>query len=189
LLLVGTALGAWCLGVLVEARLAQGLGPPAVSALAGDSHVPEKIPHQTVRVPPEPGTWIARLDALSLQLSTTVLEGSDDGTLDRAAGHIEDTPLPGERGNIGIAGHRDTVFRPLRRARVGDTLDLSTADRVYHYRISRTLVVNPEDVYVLKPTGKPTLTLVTCYPFQFVGHAPRRFVVQAELTSDEARSR
>jgi sortase A len=145
------------------------------------------IPHPTIKVPPARGAWLARLDAPSVQLSTVVLEGSDDQTLDRAAGHIEDTPIPGEKGNIGIAGHRDTIFRPLRHVKAGHPIDLSTADRVYHYRVDRTVIVNPEDVYVLDPTSRQTLTLVTCYPFQFIGHAPRRFIVQAELTSDEAR--
>jgi len=112
-----------------------------------------------------------------------VLEGSDDAILNRAAGHIEETPLPGEGGNIGIAVHRDTVFRPLRRLRIGDTLELSTGDRVYRYRISKTMIVGPDDVYVLDRTRKPTLTLVTCYPFEFIGHAPKRFVVRADLVS------
>jgi sortase A len=124
----------------------------------------------------------------SLKLSTTVLEGSDDATLRRASGHIEDTPFPGQPGNIGIAGHRDTVFRPLRHVRLGDTMNLTTADRVYHYRITKTLIVGPDDVYVLDPTDHPTLTLVTCYPFEFIGHAPRRFIVHADLVGDEARS-
>ena len=94
-------------------------------------------------------------------MSTTVLEGSDDATLSRGAGHIEDTPFPGEAGNVGIAGHRDTVFRPLKKIQVGDPLELTTADRVYRYRISKTLIVGPNDVYVLDPTKAPTMTLVS----------------------------
>ncbi|OLC52424.1 MAG: hypothetical protein AUH43_00145 [Acidobacteria bacterium 13_1_40CM_65_14] len=133
----------------------------------------------------ELGTVIARLDAPAVQLSTAVLEGSDDAILNRGAGHIEDTALPGERGNIAIAGHRDTIFRPVRRMRAGDVLNLSTSDRVYHYRISNTLVVGPDDVYVLNPTRQPTLTLVTCYPFDFIGHAPKRFIVQAQLIGQD----
>ena len=93
-----------------------------------------------------------------------------------------------QAGNIGIAGHRDTVFRPLRDARVGDPLSLTTADRTYRYRISKTLIVGPDDVYVLNPTEQPTLTLVTCYPFEFIGHAPKRFIVQATLTGEETRA-
>jgi sortase A len=115
-------------------------------------------------------------------MTTTVLEGSDDATLSHGAGHIEDTPFPGQPGNIGIAGHRDTVFRPLRHIKVGDPLHITTADRTYRYRISKTLIVGPDDVYVLDPTDRSTVTLVTCYPFDFIGHAPKRFIVQAELT-------
>jgi sortase A len=121
-------------------------------------------------------------------MSTTVLEGSDDATLRRGSGHLEETPLPGQGGNMAIAGHRDTVFRPLKKVRVGDALDLTTRDRVYHYRVSKTLIVAPRDVYVLDPTSEPTITLVTCYPFEFLGHAPQRFVVQAQLVREEARA-
>jgi sortase A len=117
----------------------------------------------------------------------TVLEGSDDATLRRAAGHIEETPLPGQPGNIGIAGHRDTIFRPLRGVHVGDAVDLTTRDRVYHFRVAATKIVEPDDVHVLNPTSEPTLTLVTCYPFAYIGHAPRRFIVQAQLVNEELR--
>jgi len=84
-----------------------------------------------------------------------------------------------------IAGHRDTTFRALRRIHLGDTLEFKTADRVYRYRISKTWIVGPDDVYVLDPTPQPALTLVTCYPFEFVGHAPNRFIVRAELVGEE----
>ena len=112
-----------------------------------------------------------------------LLEGSDDGTLARAAGHIEDTALPGQDGNIGIAGHRDTVFRPLRRIKVGDPLRIATADETYRYRVSQTLIVGPDDVYVLDPTDRPTLTLVTCYPFGSSPYSPQRYIVRAKTSS------
>src|SRR5207245_8612974 len=120
---------------------------------------------------------------------TTVLKGTADGTLILGSGHIEDTPFPGQPGNIGIAGHRDTVFRPLRNVKVGDSLNLATADRTYRYRISKTLIVGPDDVYVLNPTEQPTLTLVTCFPFEFIGHAPKRYVIQATLTGETRATR
>lgn len=134
------------------------------------------------------GRWLARLEGPSVHLRATVLEGSDGGTLARAAGHIENTALPGENGNIGIAGHRDTVFRPLRRIKVGDELKLRTSNRTYTYRVSRTSIVDPHEVHVLAPTGEPTLTLVTCYPFTFIGKAPRRFIVQAKLQKSGSRN-
>jgi sortase A len=191
LLGVGIGLAAWCAAVLVEARFHSQLPIPATGAplkvtqtlvLPGDSG------GAAPRPAPSAGTLIGRLQAPTVKMSATVLEGSDDGTLSRGAGHIEDTPFPGEPGNVGIAGHRDTVFRPLRHIQVGDPLELTTADRLYKYKISKTVIVGPDDVYVLDPTDKPTLTLVTCYPFEYVGHAPKRFIVQALLVGDEARS-
>ena len=102
--------------------------------------------------------------------------------LARAAGHIEDTALPGDPGNVGIAGHRDTTFRPVRNLKAGDILRLTTTSGAFTYRIDRTFIVDPEDVYVLDPTDVPSLTLVTCYPFTFIGHAPKRYIVRATLT-------
>jgi sortase A len=188
LLATGAALGVWCAVVLVEARYTQSMPIPRL--VVTQTVLPGEANHPDVHAlpAPAPGAWVARLEMPSVTLSTTVLEGTDDRTLSRGSGHIEDTPFPGQAGNIGIAGHRDTVFRPLRNIHLGDALNLTTADRVYHYKISKTLIVGPDDVYVLDPTAHPTLTLVTCYPFEFVGHAPRRFIVQADLVSDETRA-
>ncbi len=186
LLALGIALGGWCAAVLVEARFhnAAPIGPPAgqltvtqklLTGLPGDAGTTKAAPA------PSAGTVLGRLEAPSVKMSAAVLEGSDDATLSRGAGHIEDTPFPGQSGNVGIAGHRDTVFRPLRNIKVGDPLQLATADSLYRYRISQTLIVGPDDVYVLDPTEQPTLTLVTCFPFEYIGHAPKRFIVQARL--------
>lgn len=182
---LGIGLAAWCAAVLVEARFTSQLPVETSRAvthvLPGDPGADSTSAHGARRrsAAPRTGTVLARLELPRLQLSTPVLEGSDDATLSRGAGHIEDTPLPGEAGNVGIAGHRDTVFRALRNARVGDLVDLRTAHRVLRYRIAKTLIVKPDDVYVLDPTDEPTLTLVTCYPFEFIGHAPKRFIIQA----------
>ena len=186
LLAAGVALAAWCAAVLVEARFHSQLvvTQTAVGSLPGDAGDAKRKP---VSPAPAAGTLLGRLEAPSVKMSTNVLEGSDDGTLSRGAGHIEDTPFPGQAGNIGIAGHRDTVFRPLRHIKVGDPLNLTTADRTYRYRISKTLIVGPDDVFVLNPTEQPTLTLVTCYPFDFIGHAPKRFIVQATLSEEKTR--
>ena len=176
LMAVAVLLGLWCAAVVIEARYTDSLPPPSAT-LPGDV---SRGRLQT-RSAPARGSWIARLEAPSIHLSTTVLEGSDDATLARAAGHIEDTALPGHGGNVGIAGHRDTTFRPVRNLRVGDPLIVRTQTGSYTYRVTRTLVVRPEDVYVLNPSSQPLLTLVTCYPFEFIGHAPKRFIVQAVL--------
>ena len=186
LLAAGAGLAVYCAAILVEARFHQTAPlPPLVvtqTVLPGDSGAAN-----APAPPPAAGVLLGRLEAPSVKLSIAVLEGSDDGTLSRGSGHIEDTPFPGQAGNVGIAGHRDTTFRALRNIHVGDALEFKTADRLYRYRISKTWIVGPDDVYVLDPTPQPALTLVTCYPFEFVGHAPRRFIVRAELVGEEAR--
>jgi len=108
-----------------------------------------------------------------------VLHGSDAHTLRLGAGHIENTALPGESGNVAIAGHRDSFFRPLQDVHVGDDIMLDTPEERAHYRVTFTRVVNSYDVGVIAPTHDASLTLVTCYPFWFIGQAPDRFVVRA----------
>jgi sortase A len=125
---------------------------------------------------------LAVLSIPRLRLSVAVLPGTDDRTLDRGVGHIAETALPNTRGNAGIAGHRDSFFRGLGDLVPGDTIELATFDRAEIYRVERTWIVNPEDVSVLDPTPSPAITLVTCYPFYFVGSAPQRFIVRAVRT-------
>src|SRR5205814_8666088 len=108
-------------------------------------------------------------------------EGVDTWTLRRAVGHIPGTALPGERGNAGFAAHRDTFFGPLKAVRSGDEVIVTTAGGQYRYAVTGTRIVDPEDVSVLAPTPDTTLTLVTCYPFDYVGSAPQRFIVRATL--------
>jgi sortase A len=126
-------------------------------------------------------TPIARIEMPRLKLSVSAREGVDTRTLRTAAGHIPGTALPGERGNAGFAAHRDTFFRPLQGVRAGDEVVLTTADGVYRYAVTATRIVPPSDVSVLEATSDPTLTLVTCYPFDYVGSAPQRFIVRATL--------
>jgi sortase A len=113
-------------------------------------------------------------------LSVAVVEGDDARALRIAAGHLPDTPLPWETGNSAIAGHRDTFFRVLERVRGGDDLSLATRRGTLRYRVVAVSVVEPDDLSVLGTSTKADLTLITCYPFHYVGPAPRRFVVQAE---------
>ena len=131
---------------------------------------------------PENGGVVGRLEIARLGVSVMVVEGVDDSDLKRAVGHIPGTALPGEPGNVGIAGHRDTFFRPLRSIQRDDTITLSTLQGTYRYRVVSTKVVRPEDIQVLYPTGRDSLTLVTCFPFYYVGSAPKRFIVRAERT-------
>jgi sortase A len=135
---------------------------------------------------------VLRISAINLEVP--VLEGTDDLTLDRAVGHIEGTSAPGETGNVGIAGHRDGFFRTLKDIHPGDTIDLFTEKGNSRYVIDEIVIVPPEDVSVLAARPKPALTLVTCYPFYFVGSAPLRYIVRATITdsnnlADSGRSR
>jgi sortase A len=110
------------------------------------------------------------------------VEGTNGRTLRRAVGHVPGTALPGARGNIAITGHRDTFFRALRNIREGDEVTLTTLNGAYHYRIDSMKVVGAEDTEVLNHSDESILTLVTCYPFYFVGPAPKRFIVRAHRT-------
>jgi sortase A len=128
-----------------------------------------------------PGTIVGRLLIPALDMNVMVLEGTDRWTLNRAAGHIEGTALPGQTGNVGISAHRDGFFRSLGRISQGDEISLVTLERIYTYQVESTQIVNPSETQVLEQCAKPILTLVTCYPFYFVGEAPQRFIVQARL--------
>jgi LPXTG-site transpeptidase (sortase) family protein len=123
-----------------------------------------------------------------LGVSVAVLEGTNEHTLAYAAGHILGTHQPGQRGTVGIAAHRDTFFRPLRGIRLGDLVQVDTPGGRFEYRVESTAVVGPEDTRLLR-SAADTLVLVTCFPFNFVGAAPRRFVVRCvPLQSDDLAS-
>lgn len=126
---------------------------------------------------------LALLRIPKIELEVPILEGTDDLSLNRAVGHIIGTPRPGEVGNVGIAGHRDGFFRGLKDVRTGDTIEIVTPDSVEKYAIDEITVVDPKDVSVLAPRPQPSVTLVTCYPFYFIGSAPQRYVVRASLVA------
>jgi sortase A len=134
-------------------------------------------------VAPAEGTLLGEIEIPRLGASAPILEGTSDGTLRRAVGHIPGTALPGRAGNICLAGHRDSFFRPLRMIARGDEILVTTANGVSVYRVGETRIVKPDDVTILRPSNSDTLTLVTCYPFSFLGAAPQRFVVRARLVS------
>ena len=121
-----------------------------------------------------------------LDMSVIVAEGTSEATLRRAGGHIQGTSLPGRPGNVGIAGHRDRLFRPLRNIRQDDVITLTTLEGEYRYRVESIRIVSPSDVAVLNSDGHEILTLVTCYPFYFVGPAPDRFIVRARRVPGRA---
>ena len=124
---------------------------------------------------------LGRLEIPSIDLSVMILPGTDDWTLNRAVGHIQGTALPGEPGNVGIAGHRDGFFRGLRKVQAGQRIYLTTLEGSFEYVVDEIWVVLPTDVHVLEPAQTPSLTLVTCYPFYHVGTAPQRYIIRARL--------
>ena len=133
--------------------------------------------------PPE-----AILSVPRLSLEVPVLEGVDDLTMNRGAGHIPGTALPGEPGNVAIAGHRDGFFRVLKDVIPGDVIDLHRPGTTDRYIVRELSIVSPSDTSALRNTAGSTLTLVTCYPFRYVGSAPQRYIVRAELVSSPPKS-
>lgn len=125
------------------------------------------------------GTLLGSISIPRVNVSSAVVEGTDDHTLALSVGHIPGTAVPGREGNVVLAGHRDTFFRGLRNIRNRDEILLTTSGGTHLYEVESTRIVSPEDVYVLTDVGRPLLTLVTCYPFYYVGSAPKRFIVQA----------
>jgi sortase A len=171
--LLGVAIG--CFGMYafesVEARRFQAEQTAAFEEAAKAQVVPTRV---------RAGGLVGMLDVPRLKLTTPVVEGDDDGILKKAVGHLPDTPMPWENGNAAVAGHRDGLFRPLKDVKVGDEIRFRTTRDEYHYRVTKTAIVEPDDVSVLAPQSKTSLTLITCYPFYYVGSAPQRFIVHAE---------
>jgi sortase A len=130
-------------------------------------------------VAPARGGVLGRIEIARIGVAAMILEGTDERTLRRAVGHFPGTPLPGQPGNVAIAGHRDTFFRALRNVQRDDEITLTTISGSYRYLVDSTQVVAPKDTQVLDDSSDRILTLVTCYPFYFVGPAPKRFIVRA----------
>lgn len=131
---------------------------------------------------------LGRLSIPRLDLSAFVAEGTSTEVLLHAVGHLTASARFGEGGNVVLAGHRDTFFRPLEGIRIGDRIDLDDGARVYHYRVVWVDVVDPDRSDLAAPGDEPVLTLITCYPFRYLGSAPRRFVVRARALPPVAAS-
>jgi sortase A len=191
------ALLAWCAYVVLDARIFQqaedsrldGLLRVSQETSPGTPQNPS-LTARPARLPLAPAAGlIGRLDIPRLDISVIVIEGVRAATLRRAVGHIPGTALPGQQGNVGISGHRDTFFRPLRNIRRDDMATLTTLAGEFRYRVVSTSIVRPDNIAVLNPTENQVLTLVTCYPFYFVGPAPTRFIVRAERIADTSAER
>jgi len=133
------------------------------------------------------GAPLGVLHIPKIHLEVAVLDGTDDLTLNHAVGRIAGTAQPGEPGNIGIAGHRDGFFRGLKEVGIGDEIELRTPKGMDIYAVDEIDIVTPRDVDVLRPRSVRSLTLVTCYPFYFIGSAPKRYIVKASLTGEAQR--
>jgi sortase A len=171
----------WCVFVVARAWRYQSRATATTASAPATSTPAVETPVETPAGPSALpiGEPMGRIEVPRLHVSAAVANGDDDGTLMLAIGHLPDTPFPWEAGNSALAGHRDTFFRQLRNIRVGDDMRVATPYGDFTYQVSRTLIVTPDDLSVLEPTPEPTLTLITCYPFSYVGHAPKRFIVQA----------
>ncbi len=134
---------------------------------------------QPSRAPLKRGSLIGSLQIPRLKLTAMVVEGDDDKTLKTGIGHLPDTPLPWEKGNAALAGHRDTFLRAMRDISAGDEIRLTTPHGDFAYRVREIAIVTPDNLAGLSKTDDSSLTLITCYPFSFVGNAPKRFVVRA----------
>lgn len=161
--------------------------------LRGPTHVPDapteidegRADESAEQIEVPYGSVFGRLEIPRLALSVIIREGDDARTLNLAAGHLPDTPWPGRPGNSAIAAHRDTFFRKLRHIERQDDILVTTPTDVYRYVVVSTRVVNPDEVWVLSSTEESVLTLITCYPFSYVGNAPQRFIVRAVLTQQQ----
>jgi sortase A len=176
LIATGTIALAYVGFTLLDARLYQ------ISAKQSlESQIQAESEHQTSGPRPavKKGDVLGRMDIPRLGVSVAVIQGTSSRMLRLGAGHIEGTPLPGDPGNSGIAGHRDTFFRGLKDIRKDDEIQFQTATGLFHYQVDWAKVVASNDTSVLAPSTEAALTLVTCYPFYFVGPSPNRFVVRA----------
>jgi sortase A len=163
-----------------------------VDAHAFQAYEQSKFEDVSIKEPPAPlveGGVIGEIQVPRLQLKAIVVQGDSHTILRRAVGHIPETALPGTPGNVVLAGHRDTFFRPLRNIRLGDAITFKTSDGAFQYLVESTEVVPASAVEVLNATAGRTLTLITCYPFDYIGPAPNRYVVHArEIVSSSIQA-
>jgi len=185
----------------VQAFLKAGAGQPqAQQVLDGDVKIVQlRAPNQelwnakrikdyedSLEVVKELPLAILTIEKFNIQVP--VYNGTEELNLNRGVGRIKGTARIDGKGNLGIAGHRDGFFRPLKDIVVGDSMELLTTTGVVNYKVTSIVIVDPDDVSVLAPTEKNTITLVTCYPFYYVGHAPKRYIVTAEAEHLSAKN-
>jgi sortase A len=174
------------LGAILEAEIFQKRLSRRLEALTAPRGSPSRLsPADATRREARNSGLIGRLEIQRLGLSEMVVEGTSSSALRRGIGHVQGTAYPGERGNVGLAGHRDTYFRPLKDIRSGDRIRVRTPDGQFVYQVDTAMIVSPKRSDLLRDGRSARLTLVTCYPFYYIGPAPRRFVVIAhEVDTD-----
>jgi sortase A len=190
LFVAGLSALAYCVIVTVEARHYQAWAREQLENPSSDLQVlaMPSNPTQFSTHAPLPRSGIAlvgRVDVPRIHLSAMIAEGATALVLDRAVGHLTGTALPGQAGNAALAAHRDTFFRRLGELEPGDVIKIAVPPAEYSYRVTFTDIVNPDETWVLESNPGETLTLITCYPFRFVGSAPKRFIVRARRLSSD----
>ena len=207
LLLLGLALGSIYLAARIHGALLSRAAISMISSSHAESSVTEDSRQHLELSPVNFKLWsekriedykeslvknvappLAVLRVAKINLEVPVLDGTDDLILNRGVGRIGGTARVGAGDNVGLAGHRDGFFRGLKDLRVGDTMDLVMPSRTETYVVDSIQIVDPKDVSVLRPAKVPSLTLVTCYPFYFIGSAPKRYVVHASITDSDQPS-
>lgn len=168
-LAAGTSGLAYASYVIVDAHAYQAIEESRLSAMP-----PAQVPRVVAN-----GDLIGEMTIPRLELKTIVVQGESSKILRRAVGHVPGTAMPGQPGNVALAGHRDSFFRSLRGIQLGDAITIKTPDREFKYQVESIEIVLPTDVQVLQPLRGNVLTLVTCFPFYYVGAAPKRFIVRA----------
>jgi sortase A len=156
------------------------------SGAAKDLESPVPVPQPGTRTPNESlalGAAVAKLTIPRLDAQLYVVEGVDQADLRRGPGHMPGTALPGENGNCVVAGHRDTHFRLLKDIRKGDDIVLETRTGLFLYRVKSMQIVTPQNIAAIQPSTDAVLHLITCYPFYYVGSAPKRYIVEADLAA------
>jgi sortase A len=174
---VGFVLLGYCVFVWGRAEYEQAWGNWALDHPPG-TVLAQNSPHTGTDVTPE-GTLVGRIEVPRLDLTAVVFEGTSDGTLARGVGHLKGSAAPGSWGNLVLAAHRDTYFHKLRAIQPGDEITVSALNGRFRYKVESTEIVEPDSTDVIQPVNSPVMTLITCYPFAYIGSAPERFIVRA----------
>jgi len=185
LLVVGVLLIGYCVWAFLDARAEQGMLSSRLDQVENNAE-PGTVPvawetrHEALQ-----SGLVGRIKIERLGFSAIIVDGDSHRNLRQGVGHLQDTAYPGERGNVALAGHRDTYFRPLKDLEEGDVIRITTPDGTFSYVVDSLMIVPPNRGDLVQPTHVPELTLVTCYPFYWIGPAPKRFVVRARPVETE----